>query len=180
MDQDEDYVIISHSDATTCNNASTSGFLQVLEEPALTPARFYLKQYTRAYKDMLQASNNQGSISGAQTEAFNISMSLEATYLNDISSYVDSICDILWPVNKKIHDNPELGYEEYIAHETLTEFMRCQNGWKVTPSAYGLETAWVAVYDSGREGPVVSFNAEMGMYLPLCLGDSNSPCSSIS
>ncbi|KKY35152.1 putative peptidase m20 [Diaporthe ampelina] len=82
-------------------------------------------------------------------------------YLGDISSYVDSIADSLWPVNKTIHDNPELGYEEHVAHDTLVRFMRSQGGWKVTPSAYGLETAWIAVHDTGRKGPVVSFNVEM-------------------
>ncbi|KAI0840731.1 hypothetical protein F5Y06DRAFT_261634 [Hypoxylon sp. FL0890] len=82
-------------------------------------------------------------------------------YLDEISDFIDSIADDLWPVNKKIHDNPELGYEEYIAHETLTKFMASRPGWRVTPSAYGLATAWVAVFDSGKKGPVVSFNVEM-------------------
>ncbi|KAI7773350.1 hypothetical protein LA080_011208 [Diaporthe eres] len=85
----------------------------------------------------------------------------EPPYLRDISSYVDNIADSLWPVNKTIHDNPELGYEERIAHDTLVRFMRSRDGWKVTPSAYGLETAWIAVHDTGRKGPVVSFNVEM-------------------
>lgn len=83
-------------------------------------------------------------------------------YLSEIGAYIDSVAKSLWPVNKKIHDNPELNYEEYIAHEALTTFMKSQKGWEVTPSAYGMKTAWVAVYDSGKEGPVVSFNAEMG------------------
>lgn len=83
-------------------------------------------------------------------------------YTSGIGSYIDSIADSLWLVNKRIHDNPELNYKEYIAHETLVKFMRTQGGWKVIPSAYELETAWVAVYDSGRKGPVVSFNVEMG------------------
>ncbi|KAI5926295.1 hypothetical protein F4810DRAFT_656304 [Camillea tinctor] len=85
----------------------------------------------------------------------------EPKYLRDISTFVDSISDELWPINKKIHDNPELGYKEFIAHATLTNFMKSKPGWKVTPSAYGMETAWVAVFDSGVKGPVVSFNAEM-------------------
>lgn len=86
----------------------------------------------------------------------------EPPYLRGISSYVDGIADSLWPVNKTIHDNPELGFKEHIAHDLLVKFMRSQKGWKVTPSAYGLETAWIAVHDSGRKGPVVSFNVEMG------------------
>lgn len=86
----------------------------------------------------------------------------EPDYFSDIDSFVDGIADVLWPVNKKIHDNPELGYKEFIAHDVLTSFMRSRRGWEVTSSAYGMATAWVAVYDSGKVGPVVSFNAEMG------------------
>lgn len=84
-------------------------------------------------------------------------------YLRDIDQYIDSLEDVLWPLNKFIHENPELAFKEYKAHDALTEFMSSQNGWEVTRSAYGLETAWTAVYDTGRKGPVVSFNVEMGM-----------------
>ncbi|KXH67426.1 amidohydrolase [Colletotrichum salicis] len=87
-------------------------------------------------------------------------------YLDEISSIITDLADALWPVNKTIHDNPELGYREFIAHDTLVAFMRTQPGWKVTPSAYGMKTAWVAVWESGKKGPVVSFNAEMGENLP--------------
>ncbi|TGJ78734.1 hypothetical protein E0Z10_g10029 [Xylaria hypoxylon] len=86
---------------------------------------------------------------------------IAAGHLHEISDFIDSITEELWGVNKMIHDNPELGYEEFIAHETLTKFMSSRGGWKVTPSAYGLATAWVAVFDSGKKGPVVSFNVEM-------------------
>ncbi|KLU83750.1 peptidase M20 domain containing 2 [Magnaporthiopsis poae ATCC 64411] len=82
-------------------------------------------------------------------------------YLSDIDDFVGSLADSLWPLNLFIHANPELAFNEFRAHDALTKFMRSQKGWRVTPSAYGLETAWTAVYDSGRKGPVVSFNAEM-------------------
>lgn len=88
-------------------------------------------------------------------------------YLPEINDAIEHISETLWEVNKKIHDHPELGYKEFIAHDTLTSFMKSIDGWKVTPSAYGLQTAWVAVWDSGKKGPVVSFNCEMGE-LPLC------------
>ncbi|KAI0869215.1 hypothetical protein GGS24DRAFT_171439 [Hypoxylon argillaceum] len=81
--------------------------------------------------------------------------------LRKISDFIDSTSKELWEVNKTIHDNPELGFEEFIAHETLTKFMVSRGGWTVTPSAYGLATAWVAVFDSGKKGPIVSFNVEM-------------------
>ena len=86
----------------------------------------------------------------------------EPKLLKAISEAAAEVGKEFWPINIKIHDNPELGYKEYIAHEALTSFMRRQPGWKVTPSAYGLKTAWVAVFDSGTKGAVVSFNAEMG------------------
>lgn len=82
--------------------------------------------------------------------------------LDEISNIVDDVAQTFWPVNKRIHDNPERGYKEYIAHDALTDFMSSHAGWEVTPSAYGMKTAWVAVFDSGKPGPVVSFNAEMG------------------
>ncbi|CAI6333517.1 unnamed protein product [Periconia digitata] len=81
--------------------------------------------------------------------------------LTDIDMLIEELRETLWPLNRFIHKNPELAFKEYKAHDSLTEFMRKQEGWKVTSSAYGMETAWVATYDSGQAGPVVSFNAEM-------------------
>lgn len=86
--------------------------------------------------------------------------SFEEKGLEYISSFVDNLSSELWPINKKIHDNPELNYEEFIAHETLTSFMKTQKGWQVTPSAFGIATSFKAEFDSGRPGAVVSFNAE--------------------
>jgi metal-dependent amidase/aminoacylase/carboxypeptidase family protein len=58
--------------------------------------------------------------------------------------------------------------KEFIAHEALTKFISEQRHegqkWEVTPSAYGIGTAFVAVFDSGKRGPVVSFNAEYGEF----------------
>ncbi|KAH3984072.1 hypothetical protein HBH64_117260 [Parastagonospora nodorum] len=83
------------------------------------------------------------------------------TYLGDINDSVESLQSSLWPLNQYIHDNPELAFAEYKAHDALTKYIRSFAGWEVTISAYGIETAWIATYDSGRDGPVVSFNAEM-------------------
>lgn len=97
-------------------------------------------------------------------EAEKRNSSAELGYLNDISGYLDGVADQLWPLNKRVHDHPELAYKEFIAHEALTKFFKSRPGWKVTPSAYGMATAWVAVWDSGKKGPVVSFNVEMGTH----------------
>ncbi|KAK0644124.1 hypothetical protein B0T16DRAFT_495015 [Cercophora newfieldiana] len=83
-------------------------------------------------------------------------------YLSDIESLIDNNAQPLWALNSFLHDNPELAYRERKAHHALTHFIRARDeGWHVTPSAYGIETAWIAVFDSGKPGPVVSFNVEM-------------------
>lgn len=84
-------------------------------------------------------------------------------HLADIDQFIRELEPSLWPLNTSIHDNPELGFKEYKTHDALTSFMQSREGWHITPSACGMETAWVAEYDSRKPGPVVSFNAEMGM-----------------
>ncbi|TKA80632.1 hypothetical protein B0A55_01862 [Friedmanniomyces simplex] len=81
-------------------------------------------------------------------------------YLTAIGSEVDNLSADLRTISLEIHDHPELQYKEYHAHKVLTEYLAQQPGWIVTPSAYGIGTAFVAVYEDGRQGPVVSFNAE--------------------
>ncbi|KAF2463563.1 uncharacterized protein BDR25DRAFT_297918 [Lindgomyces ingoldianus] len=91
----------------------------------------------------------------------NVPQDVSEEYLSEIDKSIESLWASLWSLNKFIHENPELAFEEHKAHELLTNFMRSQKDWKVTTSAYAMETAWVAVYDSGKEGPAVSFNVEM-------------------
>ncbi|KAL3961116.1 hypothetical protein ACCO45_006233 [Purpureocillium lilacinum] len=110
---------------------------------------------------MNQPSEFRLSERGAVTLNYGGSSAGRLAFLDDISAAVDDLAASFWPINKTIHDNPELAYEEHHAHHVLTRFMAAQDGWCVTRSAYGIDTAWVAVYDSGRRGPVVSFNAEM-------------------
>ncbi|KAM0269623.1 hypothetical protein ACHAQH_009702 [Verticillium albo-atrum] len=85
----------------------------------------------------------------------------EVGYLRDVDQCIRELEPSLWPLNSFLHENPELAYEEHKAHDALTSFMKTRKGWKVTPSAYGMETAWTAEHDTGRPGPVVAFNAEM-------------------
>ena len=119
----------------------------------------YLDSSARKYES---GPTRIATVSKADKSPVSNSKSPYNEYLEFVSSYIDSISDLLRPVSLKIHDNPELNYEEYIAHETLTRFLETRKGWKVTPSAYGLPTAFIAVYDSGKEGPVISYNAEYG------------------
>ncbi|CAG9982770.1 unnamed protein product [Clonostachys byssicola] len=81
-------------------------------------------------------------------------------YLSDIHRYIECLQPSVWALNIFLHENPELAFKEYKAHDALTSFMRNQDGWKVTPSMH-MDTAWMSVYDSKRPGPAVSFNVEM-------------------
>lgn len=87
-----------------------------------------------------------------------------ADHLDEIFQYVESLSRDLRDVSLSIHDNPELQYKEFHAHKVLTDFLGTRTGWQVTPSAYGIKTAFVAVYSRGTTGPTVSFNAEYGVY----------------
>lgn len=81
-------------------------------------------------------------------------------YFDSVSDHLDSIYDDLWTINKAIYDNPELGYQEYEAHDLLVSFFEDQDGWNVTRSVGGIETAFQAVFDGDGEGPIIGFNAE--------------------
>lgn len=93
--------------------------------------------------------------------------STSAGHLKEISHHVETLSSDLREISLSIHDDPELQYKEHHAHDVLTNFLSKQEGWQVTPSAYGIRTAFVAVYDTGKHGPVVSFNAEYGTGLEM-------------
>lgn len=166
MDELDGYVLISHDDLPhheRVASATGESNLEPRQNKSAAPEQ-HPRPYTRAYIDLIHTIEDKWtSSSGVVKHRSCTDRHSSPAYLSEISSYVDSLADALWPVNKTIHDNPEMGFEEHIAHRTLTNFMRTQSGWEVYPSVYGMSTAWLAVYDSGKKGPVVSFNAEMGM-----------------
>lgn len=83
-------------------------------------------------------------------------------YTAEIDRCINGLRDILWPLNKYIHDNPEIAFQEHKAHDNLVAFMQSRKGWEVTPHAFNIDTAWIATFRTGRRGPIISFNAEMG------------------
>ncbi|KAK5728143.1 hypothetical protein LTR17_012152 [Elasticomyces elasticus] len=87
-------------------------------------------------------------------------MSANKDFLETIGDEVDSLSADMRTISLDIHDHPELQFKEFHAHKVLTEYLNKQAGWVVTPSAYNIGTAFVAVYDSRKKGPVVSYNAE--------------------
>ncbi|KAG8922621.1 hypothetical protein FRC02_011741 [Tulasnella sp. 418] len=77
-----------------------------------------------------------------------------------IEERIDELSDELRELSLKIHDHPELGFEEKYAHDTMTEFME-KHGFEVTRHYGGLETAWKAELQVGSGGRVLGFNSEM-------------------
>ncbi|KAL0576806.1 hypothetical protein V5O48_005176 [Marasmius crinis-equi] len=84
-------------------------------------------------------------------------------YLETISQTISSRSAELRELSMAVHSNPELGYAEYKTHDILVNFMKKQEGWKVTPK-YELETAWLATYESPEakdDTRVIGVNSEM-------------------
>ncbi|KAK0629582.1 hypothetical protein B0T17DRAFT_525885 [Bombardia bombarda] len=74
-----------------------------------------------------------------------------------ISDEIVARNDSIASINKQIHSNPELAYEEYKAHDAFVTMLQSL-GFSVTPHAYSLETAFSA--EVGTGGRLLIFNAE--------------------
>lgn len=70
---------------------------------------------------------------------------------------VDTHREALSAISRRLHDNPETAFEEKQSSALLIEFLE-SNGFAVERGICGLETAFSAVYGSGR--PIVAFMAE--------------------
>ncbi|MCB0977774.1 MAG: M20 family metallopeptidase [Acidimicrobiales bacterium] len=81
--------------------------------------------------------------------------------LEDLKQRIDAIVDghaaDLMDASRRIHGEPELGYEERHAHDLLTSLLE-RAGLDVTRHAYGLETAFAAA--AGHEGPTIAVLCE--------------------
>ncbi|KAK0619379.1 hypothetical protein B0T14DRAFT_432074 [Immersiella caudata] len=74
-----------------------------------------------------------------------------------ITAEIEARNDEISFINKHIHSNPELAYEEHKAHDAFVDVLG-KLGFQVTPHAYGVETAFSC--EVGTGGRLVSFNAE--------------------
>ncbi|EJD07264.1 uncharacterized protein FOMMEDRAFT_74213, partial [Fomitiporia mediterranea MF3/22] len=80
--------------------------------------------------------------------------------MSTIEDKIDSLDTELRELSLKIHDHPETAFQEFYAHDTLTEFMR-SHGFKVTPHLSGIQSAWRAEWSYGKGGRTFGVNAEM-------------------
>ncbi|CQR72801.1 p-aminobenzoyl-glutamate hydrolase subunit B [Sporomusa ovata DSM 2662] len=72
---------------------------------------------------------------------------------------IDYLQDILFSLSDSIGHNPELGMQEFQSAAKLTGLLR-EHGFTVEMNICGYETAFKAVYDSGKTGPTIAFFAE--------------------
>ncbi len=75
-----------------------------------------------------------------------------------IGTAVDRLADELEALSRRIHDHPELGYQEVQAAAWLTEFLGAQ-GFRVERGLAGVETAFRATLEAG-DGPTIAIMCE--------------------
>lgn len=91
----------------------------------------------------------------------------------DIYANVDRMQPQLIQINDFIHDNPELGNQEFKAMDLLTRTL-AENGFKVEKGIAGLETAFIATYEHNGGGPTIGFLAEYDALAKLGHGCGHS------
>jgi len=77
----------------------------------------------------------------------------------ELAQIADGLKDELCQISDFMYHNPELGNQEYKAAARLTDYLTA-NGFSVEKSVLGIETAFAAVYDSGKPGKSVAFLCE--------------------
>lgn len=81
--------------------------------------------------------------------------------MKTIEKKIDELDPELRKLSVQIHDNPELLFQERLAHDVLTAFMET-HGFTVTRHYLGLETAWRAEFTTGKgDRRVLGINSEM-------------------
>ncbi|KDR77128.1 hypothetical protein GALMADRAFT_66365 [Galerina marginata CBS 339.88] len=79
--------------------------------------------------------------------------------LQTIEAKIAELDKELRELSLDIHAHPELGYEEYHAHDVYTTFME-KHGFEVTKN-FHLPTAWKATFSHGVGGRTIGVNSEM-------------------
>src|SRR5712664_128664 len=76
----------------------------------------------------------------------------------ELSRALDRAGDELEQLSRKIHDHPELGYQEIKASGWLAEFLSAK-GFKVERGVAGVDTAFRATLETG-DGPTIAIMCE--------------------
>lgn len=84
---------------------------------------------------------------------------VEKTLEGVVTGYVDDREEVYLDVSHRIHQNPEIGNEEYFASETLCKLLEGE-GFEVTRGIPEHETAFIARKKGSAKGPKIGFLAE--------------------
>ena len=76
-----------------------------------------------------------------------------------ISERVDEIREEIRGISHEIHENPELGNEEFHSVELLTGLLK-KYGFEIETGICGMPTAFIASYKGSKPGPVIGYLAE--------------------
>lgn len=78
---------------------------------------------------------------------------------SDIDNIINDLEGELKDLSKYIYDNPEMGYEEYKSSKAHIDILK-KHGFDVEENFLGMDTAFKATYDSGKEGATISYLVE--------------------
>ena len=83
----------------------------------------------------------------------------QSSYKAAVQEYIASNEEDILSISHTIHCNPELGLQEHKACELLVSTLR-EAGFEVETPVAGLDTAFIARYDSNKPGPKIGLAAE--------------------
>lgn len=76
-----------------------------------------------------------------------------------IKHIVTEIMPELVQISHFIHDNPEMGYQEFKASSALEKSLE-KHGFEVERGVYGMDTAFIGKYKGNKDGPKIAFMCE--------------------
>ena len=79
--------------------------------------------------------------------------------MREIAVRVDELRKEIQAIAHEIHENPELGNEEFHSVELLTNLMK-KHGFSVEQGQCDMPTAFIASYKGSKPGPVIGYLAE--------------------
>ncbi|MBR2559862.1 MAG: M20 family metallopeptidase, partial [Firmicutes bacterium] len=79
--------------------------------------------------------------------------------MRDITERVDELRQEIRAISHEIHENPELGNEEFHSVELLTGLLK-KHGFSVETGQCDMPTAFIASYKGSKPGPAIGYLAE--------------------
>ncbi|KIS70845.1 uncharacterized protein UMAG_01992 [Mycosarcoma maydis] len=80
-----------------------------------------------------------------------------------IESEIAKLDSELRSLSLDMHDHPEIMWEERRTHDLFVKYLSSKKGWKVTPHAYGQQTAFEALFQhkASNDSRVIGFQSEL-------------------